>query len=320
MLAPVKPSTKDYDYLVQTMKTHLDPQPLVIAQHFKFHQRCQKRDESISQFIAELRKCAEHCDFQDKLDEVLCDKFVCGLRNETMQKRLLTEKNLTLATAIEIAQGMEAASKQTTELRAASGQSQSHEIQLVSRTAAPKSKKKCYCCGRTGHLPSVCHFRDRSCGKIGHIAKVCNSRETPRDQQQSAQRCYSSRPQQQPQRSNPQQTRYVEGDNSENAMTDSNEWGIFTVHQLETTQSSINIDLKVNNTEVVMELDTGVSLTIMSEKIQQKKLPQIELQPSAVTLTTYSGEQLKVLGQAQVKVVDPFLMPYDLLLNKSCSA
>ena len=64
------------------MKTHLDPQPLVIAQHFKFHQRCQKRDESISQFIAELRKCAEHCDFQDKLDEVLCDKFVCGLHNE----------------------------------------------------------------------------------------------------------------------------------------------------------------------------------------------------------------------------------------------
>ena len=223
-----------------------------------------------------------------------------------MQKRLLTEKNLTLATAIEIAQGMEAASKQTTELRAASGQSQSHEIQLVSRTAAVKSKKKCYCCGRAGHLPSVCHFRDqkcRSCGKIGHIAKVCNSQETPRDQQQSAQRRYSSRPQQQPQRSNSQQTRYVEGDISEHAMTDSNEWGIFTVHQLETTQPSINIDLKVNNTEVVMELDTGASLTIMSEKIQQKKLPHLELQPSAVTLTTYSGEQLKVLGQAQVKVV-----------------
>ena len=55
-LAPVKPSTKDYDCLVQTMKAHLDPKPLVIMQHFKFfHQRCQKRDESISQFIAELR-------------------------------------------------------------------------------------------------------------------------------------------------------------------------------------------------------------------------------------------------------------------------
>ena len=67
LLAPVKPSTKEYDFLVQTVKAHLDPQPLVIAQRFKFHQRCQKRDESISQFVAELRKCAEHYDFQDKL-------------------------------------------------------------------------------------------------------------------------------------------------------------------------------------------------------------------------------------------------------------
>ena len=84
---------KEYIFLVQIMKTHLDAQPLVIAQHFKFHQRCQKNDKSISQFIVELHKCAEHCGFQDKLDEAICDKFVCGSRNETMQKWLLAEKN-----------------------------------------------------------------------------------------------------------------------------------------------------------------------------------------------------------------------------------
>ena len=53
------------------MKTHLDPKPLVIAQRFKFHQRNQKSGESIAQFVAELRKCAEHCDFQNKLDETI---------------------------------------------------------------------------------------------------------------------------------------------------------------------------------------------------------------------------------------------------------
>ena len=54
-------------------------------------------------------------------------------------------------------------------------------------------------------------------------------------------------------------------------MTDSNEWVIFTVHShQETTQPSINVELQINNVEVVMELDTGASLTIMSKKIQQK--------------------------------------------------
>ena len=47
-------------------------------------------------------------------------------------------------------------------------------------------------------------------------------------------------------------------------MTDSNEWAILTVHsQLQTIQPNISVELKINNVEVVMELDTGASLTIM---------------------------------------------------------
>ena len=300
LLAPEKPATKGYDRLVQTMQTHLDPQPLIIAQRFKFHQRSQKSGESIAQFVAELRKCAEYCDFQNKLDEAIRDRLVCGLCNETIQKRLLAEKNLTLAAAIEIAQGMEAATKQTTELRAVSGQSQSHEIHSVSKPTA-KPKKKCYRCGKTGHLPSICHFRDqkcRRCDKVGHIAKVCNSQEAISDKQQTAQRNYSSRPHQRSQRrSTPQQTRYIDGETPDGVTQDSSEWGIFTVQsKLEITQPSINVELKINSTEVVMEFDTGASLTIMSEKTLKQKLPHLELQPSAVILKTYSGEQLKVLG------------------------
>ena len=286
------------------MQSHLDPQPLAFAQRFKFHQRNQKSDETISQFVVELRKYAEYCDFQDKLDEALRDRLVCGLRSETIQKRLLAEKNLTLASAIEIAQGMEAATKQSTELRsrAVSGQPHNHDIQLLSRTTA-RPKNKCYRCGRTGHSPTICHFRDqkcRKCGKIGHIAKVCNSREAPSDKQQTTQRRYSSRPQQQSQRNSTcQQTKYVEGETT----IDSSEWGIFTVHsKLETTQPSIKVELEINNAEVIMELDTGASLTIMSESTLKQKLPNLKLQASTVMLKTYSGEQLKVLGQAQVKV------------------
>ena len=52
----------------------------------------------------------------------------------------------------------------------------------------------------------------------------------------------------------------------------------------------------MNNVEVVMEFVTA-SLTITLEKIQQKKLPNVELQPSTTTLKTYSGEQLKLLNR-----------------------
>ena len=100
------------------------------------------------------------------------------------------------------------------------------------------------------------------------------------DKQQPAQRNYSGRPQQQQQQQQPQrhpipqQTKYVEGEltDDHDVTSDSGEWGIITVKsRLETTQPSIIVQLKINNEEVVMELDTGASLTIMSENTLKQK-------------------------------------------------
>ena len=45
ILAPEKPATKDYSQLVEAMRSHLDPKPIVIAERFKFHQRNQREGE-----------------------------------------------------------------------------------------------------------------------------------------------------------------------------------------------------------------------------------------------------------------------------------
>ena len=65
------------------------------------------------QYIAELQRLATHCQFAGYLNEALRDRFVCGIRSEAIQRSLLTEKDLTLARAIEVAQGMEAAENNT---------------------------------------------------------------------------------------------------------------------------------------------------------------------------------------------------------------
>ena len=95
-LTPNKPAEQSYARLVEVMKNHLNPKPLVIAERFKFHRKCQSESETVAQFLAELRRLAEHCDFGDHLEEALRDRLVCGLRNETTQRRLLAEADLTL--------------------------------------------------------------------------------------------------------------------------------------------------------------------------------------------------------------------------------
>ena len=73
ILAPEKSATKDNSQLVEALRSHLDPKPIVIAEHFKFHRRNQREDESIAQYVAELWKLSEHCAFRDYLDQALCD-------------------------------------------------------------------------------------------------------------------------------------------------------------------------------------------------------------------------------------------------------
>ena len=88
LLAPDKPKDKDYSQLVDAMTRHLKPKPLVVAERFKFHRRDQGEQESVSDYIAELRRLADKCRFGSPLEEALKDQLVCGLRNAAVQKKL----------------------------------------------------------------------------------------------------------------------------------------------------------------------------------------------------------------------------------------
>ena len=67
-------------------------------------------------------------------------------------------------------------------------------------------------------------------------------------------------------------------------------------------QDPIQITVDVDNFPLSMELDTGASLSNISETIY-KKLPSVpKLKPTSANLTTYTGESIKVLGSITIKV------------------
>ena len=47
---------------------------------------------------------------------MLCDRLVCGINDDAIQRRLLSEQNLTFDKALTTAQGLEAAAKNLHEL------------------------------------------------------------------------------------------------------------------------------------------------------------------------------------------------------------
>ena len=124
--APNLPATKGYDELCEMLKKHFSQQPIVIAERFRFHKRDQQIDESVKDFNVARQKLSKHCNFGINLNDALRDRFVCGLRNESTRKKLLSVANLTYGKALETALAMESASKDVVELQA-------KQVQPVSR-------------------------------------------------------------------------------------------------------------------------------------------------------------------------------------------
>ena len=111
LVSPTRPQEKLYKDLVEVLKDHYEPKHIVIAERFHFHRRAQAGGESISEYLAELRRLSTHCEFGAYLEEALRDRLVCGLRSESIQKKLLTVADLSLVKAQEVSLGMEAAEK-----------------------------------------------------------------------------------------------------------------------------------------------------------------------------------------------------------------
>ena len=77
LVSPQKPEDESYKDLTVLLMKHFDPELVIIfAERFQFYQRSQGSGESVSEYLANLRKLAAHCKFSTFLPETLRDRLV----------------------------------------------------------------------------------------------------------------------------------------------------------------------------------------------------------------------------------------------------
>jgi len=180
LVQPDKPKDKSFDEIVKILKEHFEPKPILVAERFRFNKCNQKPSQSVAHYVAELKMQAANCEFGASLDAALRDRFVSGIKNETCQRRLLSEDNLTFARAFEIALNMETTDRDTQQLRGAEGELVGTE---AIHKVRPDKTKMCYRCKWKNHTANECHFKEtkcHNCGKIGHLKKACRTKSTSR--------------------------------------------------------------------------------------------------------------------------------------------
>ncbi len=260
LFAPALPSSVTLADIFERLKKHYEPKRATIVERYHFHKRDQLEGETATQYDAALRKLATHCQFADYLEEALRDRFVCGLRDGAVQRRLLSEKELSLA--MDLAVSMEAAEKNT---RSVKGQDSS--IKKIKEQYRPRShsnsqhsnsQQSCYRCGKTNHAAIECKFKDAICHTCGHIAPVCRSMPATNTQGMQQRR---------------QRTNLVQQDSSN---SESEEYFMFKLSAPAT--SPIEVTVEVEGKLLTM------AVSIVSDSTRRRIFPDVKLRKSNIIL------------------------------------
>ena len=144
LVAPREPGELSYNQICEQLEKHFSPKSVNIAESFRFHNHRQQSGETVADYQADLQKLAIHCKFGEFLEDALCNRLVCGLKDEAMQQRLLREVDLS---AFEITQAMEATVKNAREIQTMGQQKPCEVNAIASRfsTKQPTTKNNMKC-------------------------------------------------------------------------------------------------------------------------------------------------------------------------------
>ncbi|CAB3989970.1 Transposon Tf2-9 poly, partial [Paramuricea clavata] len=297
LCSPDSPKDKSFSELCEMLRTHYKPKRLVVAETYRFH-RC-IQEENVSDYSARLRHYASTCDFGQFLNRSLRDQFICGIRNSATRKKLLNEDR-TFQDVLKVAIADEVASKETLAFQN-NTKSVNESVHTVGRNQIPdkfsnsrntsnsnnlrpplptaqKFSYACYSCGGTEHSRAQCRFRNvvcSRCKRTGHIARVCK-------------------------RSNMQNNFVEQKLSSDDVFLEEELFTVFDVNSL--YKSEIFVPLKIENQECSLQLDTGCALSLAPQTFYEQFCSHILLKPTAVRLSTYTGEKTQSLGQINVNV------------------
>lgn len=77
----------------------------LLYERFRFFERCQKSQESLSQYVQDIQKLAKSCEFETLEESLVRDRVIFGIKNKKLRRQIIKQGgNPTLSEAIELCQ------------------------------------------------------------------------------------------------------------------------------------------------------------------------------------------------------------------------
>lgn len=95
------------DAVIKAMEEFCLGQTNEIYERYTFNKRDQVPNKTIDAYVAKLRTLARTCKYKAIEDEMIRDRIVLGIRNNSTRKKLLQEKKFDLQRCIDICRANE---------------------------------------------------------------------------------------------------------------------------------------------------------------------------------------------------------------------
>ncbi|CAK9296061.1 unnamed protein product [Gordionus sp. m RMFG-2023] len=228
LCAPDSPGNKEVLEIHNILIKHFHSKPNIIVERYNFYQYNQQNDEKLIDYIQNLRKLATTCDFGEYLNTALRDKFIFGIKNPNILQRLLSEDDIDINKAIQIATAVETEPNDNiNKIKKVNNDNDKQSKSYNNYNSSYKKPNPCHSCGGN-HRRKNCLFKNATCykyNKIGHIARVCRK-----------------------------------------------EIVNFINNKTNEYNPEFWVDVKINNSDIRMELNTGDGVSIINEIDWKNKL------------------------------------------------
>ena len=171
---------KKYDNVMAKFDEHFKVR---IFERAKFNKRVQLNGESSEQYITAVYHLADTCNFGNLKEDLICDRLVVGIRDQSLSQQLQMDPDLTIEKAKKHTRKKEAVRQQSDILKGKpdkpisdlEGVRYKHNFVKKRGDQPPVTHKKCTRCGKAQHPRDKCPAKDAACTNFGRgvITAVC---------------------------------------------------------------------------------------------------------------------------------------------------
>lgn len=309
---------KNYKSVVDAFKSYCRPLRNETYDRYKFFTRVQGEGESIDHFITEIKVLASICNFKDLEDSLIRDRIVSGIRDLSIQERLLQQEKLTAKKAEDLCRAAEISHQQVKDLR--NGTTVIDTIRLRKSIGSIGNNVKqvsgsmsynCLKCGRF-HARQQCPAFGKictRCNKPNHFAVGCKLRYNNNNNQPN-----SSNNSRSPGNTANKNNRTFNRNNKRN-VHELNSEAVFPVDEsnlpfiddivldsvLIRNDNMWTVEASINNKVVKFKIDTGANCNCMPvELFHSLDLPNELINDNRVTLVAYGNNKIESEGSVVI--------------------